>query len=790
MNLFPLLVPAGNDTEVQFNDGGLFGSDASFNFNNTTKVLDVDGLTITGTIATGLDMSGGTFATAVQNWPADPVIQAAGTQIIKIDDTNENMFFGSNSFQNDDEGDKNIGIGFETGYNNDITGASSFGRFNCYIGYQAGKGGVNATGYQNLAIGYSALTLITSGYQNVALGVAALSSNTTGHSNVAIGRESLKLNVSGTSNTAIGRETLLNNIASANTAIGYQSLVQNTSGGANTGVGNSALANNTEGAGNVGIGNVSGILLTTGSYNVVIGDEAHRYNQTGSSNVVIGRRAGGKGAGAVNNHNNNTIIGTLAGYNITTGGNNIFLGVISGYHQTTNSNLLIIDNQFRNSAAAEITDTLMYGEFNATPASQSLRLNVGNLYLGNPTHSDADGGGLVTQTFIREDGSGTPTSAASIAVSHDGAGADDQLSKMILSVNTGAGLAQALEIGSDLLATFAGDLEVGGDFKINGDFNLGTSSLRSIHMNTDNGGLGFAAGSVYLYGASFFMFGEDRANNPGKLTLRYGGATNGSSGSTEGKFEVFRYQGTSSDQTTLVADINGNVGIGETIPETLLELTHPTPYVTLHNSTQEDSDGGRESRLIFKGEQSGGEETALFQFEASHDGAADDQLGKGIWSVNTGAGLTQALEIGSDLLATFAGEIESPKAKITAIGGYAIALTNNTGVNSVEGQLVEADDTDESSYKTADANALDVIGVVYNAGVADASEVWIVIAGIAEVLLDAGGCVHHDRLISSNTAGSADVANSPAVAVHFQEVGHALETVVGAGLAKAVIHLL
>lgn len=130
------------------------------------------------------------------------------------------------------------------------------------------------------------------------------------------------------------------------------------------------------------------------------------------------------------------------------------------------------------------------------------------------------------------------------------------------------------------------------------------------------------------------------------------------------------------------------------------------------------------------------------------------------------------------------------KSGMTPIGGFAIKLTNNTGVNSVEGQLVETDDTDENSYKTADADATDVIGVVYNAGVADGSEVWIVVGGIAEVLLDAGGCVHHDRLISSNTAGSADVGNAPAVAVHFQEIGHALETVVGAGLAKAVIHLL
>jgi len=62
-----------------------------------------------------------------------------------------------------------------------------------------------------------------------------------------------------------------------------------------------------------------------------------------------------------------------------------------------------------------------------------------------------------------------------------------------------------------------------------------------------------------------------------------------------------------------------------------------TPYFTLHNSTHEDTDGGRESRLNFKGEQSGGEETTLARMEVHHDGAADDQKGKLVISTNDGA---------------------------------------------------------------------------------------------------------------------------------------------------------
>lgn len=49
--------------------------------------------------------------------------------------------------------------------------------------------------------------------------------------------------------------------------------------------------------------------------------------------------------------------------------------------------------------------------------------------------------------------------------------------------------------------------------------------------------------------------------------------------------------------------------------------------LTLQNTDHEDTDGGRQSRLIFKGEQSGGEVTTLGYIEASHDGSSDDQKG-------------------------------------------------------------------------------------------------------------------------------------------------------------------
>jgi len=141
------------------------------------------------------------------------------------------------------------------------------------------------------------------------------------------------------------------------------------------------------------------------------------------------------------------------------------------------------------------------------------------------------------------------------------------------------------------------------------------------------------------------------------------------------------------------------------------------------------------------------------------------------------------------------GEVEAggltTKIKLTSLGGYAIKLTNKTGGNTVAGQLVapySATAVDDA-FKTAGANSDEVFGIVLDAGIADGSEAWIVVSGRADVLMDGGGSARGDRIISSATAGSADVWNTGgAVATHFLEIGHCIETRTGAGLARCVLH--
>ena len=82
-----------------------------------------------------------------------------------------------------------------------------------------------------------------------------------------------------------------------------------------------------------------------------------------------------------------------------------------------------------------------------------------------------------------------------------------------------------------------------------------------------------------------------------------------------------------------------------------ITTTDATQEVIIVNNTHEDTDGGREGKVTFKGQQSGGEETTLAQIQASHDGTSDDEKGDLIFKVNDGsdgASPTERLRIGSD----------------------------------------------------------------------------------------------------------------------------------------------
>jgi len=173
--------------------------------------------------------------------------------------------------------------------------------------FSAGLGALpSATGSQNTAIGYQALSANSTGNYNTATGAAALLTNTTGTLNTASGAGALRANATGSNNTATGASALsANTSGSGNTANGSSALQSNTIGNSNTASGTNALVDN-----------------TTGSSNTAAGTNALEYNTTANNNTAIGF-----GALSFNTVGyNNIAIGYQAGYNVSSTPNNIHIG--------------------------------------------------------------------------------------------------------------------------------------------------------------------------------------------------------------------------------------------------------------------------------------------------------------------------------------------------------------------------------------------------------------------------------------------------------------------------------
>ncbi|KKK63596.1 hypothetical protein LCGC14_2992690, partial [marine sediment metagenome] len=105
---------------------------------------------------------------------------------------------------------------------------------------------------------------------------------------------------------------------------------------------------------------------------------------------------------------------------------------------------------------------------------------------------------------------------------------------------------------------------------------------------------------------------------------------------------------------------------------------------------------------------------------------------------------------------------ESEKFKLTAIGGYAIKLTNKTGSNTIQGQSVQADTTANDAVKLTGTDEEECIGVFLDSGVANNAEAWVVINGIADVAMEDNTTATRGNWVRSSVteAGYADATNA------------------------------
>jgi len=135
-----------------------------------------------------------------------------------------------------------------------------------------------------------------------------------------------------------------------------------------------------------------------------------------------------------------------------------------------------------------------------------------------------------------------------------------------------------------------------------------------------------------------------------------------------------------SDSTVSVDETNNRLGIGTTTPGTQLELEGETPYITLKNSTAENTDGGCETKLIFEDHAA----ASLGQIEVHHSGSADDTKGKMILSTHTGSSLTAAVTIDEAQKVTAAGDVQVTGDIILDDGG-SIKEAGGTAAITIDG---------------------------------------------------------------------------------------------------------
>ncbi len=312
---------------------------SAFDWNTLGNAGTVDGTNFIGTT------DNVPFNVRVNNQKAGRIDQA-GTTLYGFQAGNRNTVTTNSAF-----GYRAI-FANSTGYHNTAVGFSALtvnttGYINTALG--SGALGANTTGDNNTATGYNALGSNTTGRQNTANGAIALQSNTTGNNNTAHGAGALAANTTGSDNTVIGLYAASsNNTGSNNTAMGVAALGFNTSGNNNSAFGWNALIANTTGINNVAIGVQAINDNLTGNSNVAMGNSAMYFNITGSQNTAIGTAAMNKNTTGSNNvatgynalfsnttGSLNVAVGFHSGYNNTTGLSNTFIGTEAGFGTTT-----------------------------------------------------------------------------------------------------------------------------------------------------------------------------------------------------------------------------------------------------------------------------------------------------------------------------------------------------------------------------------------------------------------------------------------------------------------------
>ena len=167
--------------------------------------------------------------------------------------------------------------------------------------------------------------------------------------------------------------------------------------------------------------------------------------------------------------------------------------------------------------------------------------------------------------------------------------------------------------------------------------------------------------------------------------------------------------GTSGTQVNVGVDVNvsgadtniaalfngGNVGIGTAAPAQILQVSDATPIVVVQNTTNEHTDGGAESKVLFA-DHAG---NALGQIEGAHSGSSDDAKGQFKVSTNDGSSTQLALTIDENQDATFASHVDIAASHAYKVNGTAI-LSDSSGTMTLS-NVDALDATTEATIESA-----------------------------------------------------------------------------------------
>ena len=437
--------------------------------------------------------------------------------------TDNNIGIGGNAMFSLTAGDNNIAIGRDTLYSiaHDETSNIAIGKSAMADAKQAEAASSGRVLKENIAIGEDALkggTLASTKdlIGNIAIGFQAMDATNTDAQTgtVAIGHSALGVLTSGIGNVAIGYQALDAAATSDyNTAVGYQAL---------TGV-------NGDGDGfNTAVGRIAGGLLTDGISNTYVGATAGYTNSTGDNNTYIGMDAGYGSAGG--NNSNNTAVGKDALKTVTTGGSNVAIGTASLDELLTGGyNVAVGVNTLHSADGAEAENIAIGVSAGSGVDNDS---SAHNVLIGSST--GAGGSGAMTQCIAigsyAMDATAGNAQTGTVAIGYNS----------LTSLTSGASnTAIGLDAG-EFLTTGSGNTFVGKQSgqgitgtKLTGDSNtaigkesgvllqgaaagntlLGTSSGAALTTGANNVMIGIAAGDATVDSSNHVIIGAGAGGN-------------------------------------------------------------------------------------------------------------------------------------------------------------------------------------------------------------------------------------------------------------------------------------